>query len=131
MALINVAISVYHYYLGHVYINHGYKYLYFLFLLSHGSLDFFLLFLKIRMSISAKMNEQYAHLAGHSIVILKTAVRGVHVYKEEPDIGTCLTLSVEKGSKFKHAVLVKLKSNGKTVGHVAKEHARLVSKWII
>ena len=74
------------------------------------------------------MNEKYSQLAGKSIVILKTAVRGVHVYNIEPEIGTLLTLTVEKGSKYNHAVLVK--SNGKTVGHVAKEHARLVTKWI-
>lgn len=72
------------------------------------------------------------NLAEYGIAVLHSAVRGVHVYRVFPKLGQTLHLEHDKKSVHKHSVGVYLAINRKNclVGHVAREHAALVSRWL-
>ena len=60
-----------------------------------------------------------ANVEDFSISVLRSAVRGVHVYNLVPEKGTFLSLAIDNDSTFKNSVFVKT-VDGAIVGHVAK-----------
>ncbi len=64
-----------------------------------------------------------------SVAVLHSAVRGMHIYRLFPASNIFLDLKLDDKSKFKYSVGV-YDVNGGMVGHVASEHAKLVTRWL-
>ena len=72
-------------------------------------------------------------MLGYGIAVLHSAVRGVHEYRVFPNRLTSLELDIDLKSTFKNSVGVYCVSDHSRhcmVGHVAREHSRLVYKWL-
>lgn len=67
-----------------------------------------------------------------SIAVLKSAVRGIHVYQYIPAKGAVVSLSntqdIQVKAKYPRAIQVT--HEGKMVGHLAAEHTNLVFRWL-
>ena len=72
-------------------------------------------------------------MLGYGIAELHSAVRGVHEYRVFPNRLAQLELHIDLDSTFKNSVgvyCVDNHSRHRMVGHVAREHSRLVYKWL-
>ncbi len=76
----------------------------------------------------SRSSANFYGLHGLSIAVLHSAVRGIHVYRRKPAVGTLLKLESDDKSKYKNSVGVYEGTN--IVGHIAREHSRLVLHWL-
>ena len=75
---------------------------------------------------------QSQNVNGKSIAILRSAVRGVHVYKRIPSLNSRVSLDLCGDSnvtkRYPKAITASL--NGNILGHIAGEHSKIVYNWI-
>ena len=70
-------------------------------------------------------------LDGLAIAVLHSAVRGMHVYHRFPPKNIFLKLAKDEKSIFRDSVGVfQDLSCTKLIGHVAAEHAKLLTRWL-
>ena len=71
---------------------------------------------------------QSQNVNGKSIAILRSAVRGVHVYKRIPSLNSRVSLDLCGDSnvtkRYPKAITASL--NGNILGHIAGEHSKIV-----
>ena len=67
-------------------------------------------------------------MEGLSLAVLQSAVREVHIYRWFPAKGSDLRLYIDRESRYRNAIAAFDGPN--KVGHVAREHSRLVYGWL-